>query len=99
MSEKYEQPELPLEWATYDHYTVEIRRGPLFDEQAIRTHRAESRDDALNLIEGMRDTYGQRENVTWQAEEVDGVGKLYGLAPGGEVYVISVIPPLTTELS
>ena len=94
------QPELPLEWdtMTYDHYTVEIRKGPEFDEsQVLRTHNVKTVDDALGLIEGFRDTYNQRNGVSWQDDEVNAEGKLYGLA-GGEVYVISCTPPLTTEL-
>lgn len=93
-----EQPELPLEWPPYDHYKVEIRSGPLFEEGALRTHKAESVEDAVNLIEGLRDTYAARAEVVWQADEVNGEGKLHGLAPEGVVWLIQVTPPLTTPL-
>ena len=94
-----EQPELPLEVeARYDHYTVEIRRGPQYGEGTIRSHKATSVEDALRFIEGLRDTFNQRSDVTWQSEEVNADGAMYGLAPGGEVYVIQVIPPLGVEL-
>ena len=91
-------PELPLEWLPYDHYKVEIRNGPLFEEKALRSHKAESVADAVSLIEGLRDTYAARAEVVWQAEEVNGEGKLFGLAPEGVVWVIQVTPPLSTPL-
>lgn len=93
------QPELPLEFATYDHYTVELRRGPIHAEETVRHHEVQTVPEAEALIEGLRDTANQREGVTWQFEEVNAEGKLYGLAPGGVVYVISVVPSLTTPLS
>ena len=93
------QPELDLEFHTYDHYTVELRVGPLHDEKVVRTHEAKSVKDAESLIEALRDTANQRDGVAWQFEEVNAEGKLYGLAPGGVIYVISVVPPLTTALA
>jgi len=97
----WEQPELPLEWpeGKYDHYQVEIRHGPQHDEETIRSHKANTVDDALRFIEGLRDTFNQRADVTWQTEEVNDQGTMYGLAPGGEVYVIQVTPPLSVELT
>lgn len=94
------QPELPLEWADgqFDHYTIEIRKGPLHGEELIRSHEAKDTDAALNLIDGIRETYMQREGVAWTAEEVNPEGKLYGMAQG-TVYIISVTPPLTVALS
>ena len=83
---------------THDHYTVAIAAGPMHEEKVLRTHDVTTVDDALGLIEGFRDTYNQRNNVTWQDDEVNAEGKLYGLAPGGDVYVISCTPPLTTDL-
>ena len=93
------QPELDLEFHTYDHYTVELRRGPMHDEKVVRHHEAKSVKDAEALIEGLRDSANQRDGVSWQFEEVNAEGKLYGLAPGGVVYLISVVPPLTTALA
>jgi hypothetical protein len=93
-----EQPELPLEMSTYDHYTVTLSKGPLFNEDSIHTHVADDRRDAVGLIDGLRDNYAERADVTWQANEVNGEGKLYGLAPGGVVYLIQVVPPLATPL-
>ena len=92
-----DQPDPSIEWP-YDHYVVEIRHGPLFEESPLRTHRALTVEDAVNLIEGLRTTYGSRAEITWQAEEVNDEGKLYGLASDQTVYMISVIPPLTTQL-
>jgi hypothetical protein len=98
----YEQLELPLEFATHDHYHIEIRKGDLHQERPLRHHDVRDVDAAVSLIEGLRDTYAQRENVTWQSEEVNEDGRLYGLAPGpeaAEVWMISVEPPLSTPLS
>jgi hypothetical protein len=95
----FEQPELALEHQTYDHYTIELRKGQAHDEQTVRHHTARSREDAESMIEALRDTTLHRDEVTWQAEEVNGEGKLYGLAPGGVVFTIAVVPPLTTDLS
>ena len=91
-----EQPELPLELPVTDNYKVEICKGPLFQEETLRSHIADDAYDALNLIEGLRDTYASRVGVIWQNEEVDGNGHLFGLAPEGVVYLIRVTPPLTT---
>ena len=76
------QPELPLEFATYDHYTIELLKGPQHAEDVVRHHEAKSVKDATALIEGLRDTANQRDGVSWQFEEVDAQGRLYGLAPG-----------------
>jgi hypothetical protein len=93
------QAELPLEFATYDKYVIELRKGPAHDELTIRRHEATSREDAERLIEALRDSYNQRDGVSWQYEEVQADGRLYGLGQGGMVYLIIVIPPLSTELS
>jgi hypothetical protein len=93
------QAELPLEHATYDHYTIELRKGPVHDELTIRQHTAKSVEDAERLIEGLRDTYNARDGVSWQYEEVQADGNLYGMGKGGMVYLITVVPPLTTPLS
>jgi hypothetical protein len=95
----FEQPELPLEFQTYPHYQIEIRKGQQHDEEVLREHKATSVEDAENLIEGLRDAYTGRDDVTWRDEEVDPQGKLYGLSPDGVVYVISVTPPLTVKLN
>jgi hypothetical protein len=93
-----DQPQL-FEDESFDHYQVEIRAGQLFDEQVLRSHSAGSVDDALNLLDGIRDAYAQRDEVTWDGEEVDAGGKLRGLDPSGRVYLLSVTPPLTVALS
>lgn len=94
-----EQPELNLEHASYDHYTIELRKGPQHAEETVRHHEAKSVKDAESLIEGLRDTANQREGVSWQFEEPGTDGNLYGLAPGGVVYQISVVPPLNVALT
>lgn len=90
---------MSLEWPNYDSYTVEIRKGPLHAEETVRTHKATTVREAEDIIEALRDNFNNREDVTWQEEEVDVHGKLYGLAPGGEVWVISVVPPLGVDLT
>ena len=93
------QLELDLEYATYDHYTVTLAKGAVGDMEAIRTHTARDVDGAINFIESLRDNAANRDKVTWQNEEVDAAGVMFGLAPHGVVFEISVVPPLTTELS
>jgi hypothetical protein len=90
------QPELPLDWPVpAESYTVEIRRGPQFAEaEVLRSHTVKSPEDAYGMVEGLRDTYNQRHDVSWQTEEPNADGQMYGLGPGGEVYVIAVSPPL-----
>jgi hypothetical protein len=98
----YEQPELPLEFpmSTADHYTIELRKGPNGDPtEIVRTHTATNVTDAEALIEGLRDSAFQREEVTWQSEEVNAEGNLYGLAPHGVVYQIAVRPALNVALA
>lgn len=75
-------------------YEVTIACGPVHEEEVVRRHSVKTPDDALVIIESLRDTYGARENVTWNGEEVNPEGRLYGLAPKGVVYVIAVTPPL-----
>ena len=91
--------QLDLEFATYDHYTVKLCKGAVGDMEVVRTHTAHDVDSAINLIEGLRDSAANRDDVTWQNEEVDERGLLFGLAPKGLVFEISVVPPLNTPLS
>jgi len=91
------QPQLPLEWPDVaDHYTIELRTGPMHDELTTRRHEAKTKADAEALIEGMRDTCAHRDGVSWQYEEPNAEGKLYGLGPNGLVYQIVVSPPLAS---
>jgi hypothetical protein len=75
-------------------FVIELRRGPVGEELVIRRHEADSEDMAAKLVEGLRDTYNQRDGVTWQYELTNAEGKLYGLGPGGMVYTIAVEPPV-----
>ena len=90
------QPELDLEFPTYDHYTVTISKGAIGDMEVVRTFNAKESTGALDLIEGLRETYVVRDNVTWQDQEMPESGALYGLAPHGIVWEITVVPPLGT---
>ena len=94
----YEQPELPLEWPVYKHYTIELRKGAMGDLQTVRSTDAETAENALELIESFRDASESRDHVTWQVREPDGTGSMMGLAPGGVVYQIHVNPDLNTAL-
>ena len=94
------EPELvlPLEYPEPpDHYTVEVRCGPLFEEETVRSMEAKTPEEAVIAIESLRETYAQRENVRWAAEEVNSVGDLLGLADQGRVWHIHVSPALPND--
>lgn len=98
----WEQPQLPLDFKEpdVDHYTIQLRRGPLpGDQEVLREHTAKDAPAAEAMIEALRDTALKRDQVTWQGETVSADGNLYGLAPGGAIYTLSVTPPLTVALS
>jgi hypothetical protein len=99
MTNQPEQLELDLEFPTYTHYTVALAKGAVGEMVILRKHTARDVDSAINFIESLRDNAANRDNVTWQHDEVDAAGTMFGLAPGGVVFEISVVPPLTTELS
>jgi hypothetical protein len=89
-----EQLTLELEMpADPESYEVTISCGPVHEEEVIRRHTVKTPTDALAIIDGLRDTYAGREGVTWNGEEINAEGRLYGLAPHGLVYVIAVKPP------
>lgn len=88
-----EPTQLPLEYDVPDHYDIELRREG--DEPStLRKHEASTPDDALAFVEALRDDARVRYMVTWEAEEPVKNGKMHGMAPGGVVYQIAVIPPL-----
>lgn len=93
----YEQLTLDLEYPVYDHYTIELRKGEVGNMETLRSHSVSRVDDALNLIEGLRESVLQRDHVTWQHDEVGPDGTLYGMADG-VVFMISVVPPLSVSL-
>ena len=99
MTNAPEQLELDLEPASYDHYTVTLAKGAVGDMERIRSHAATDPDSAITFIESLRDAAANRDKVQWQRDEVDERGLLFGLAPGGLVFEISVVPPLNTPLS
>lgn len=92
-----EQLTLDLEYHMSDHYTVELRKGEIGNMQTVRSNTAKSVDDAAHLIDGFRDSALQRDSVTWQRDDVDDNGNLYGMA-GSIVWQISVVPPLSESL-
>lgn len=100
MNDTWEQQELPLDSPpSHSHYTIEARRGPLFQEdEVLRTHKAGNKTDAEDLIWACRDYFEEREKVEWEAESPDDAGFLKGLGPGGTVYMIQVTPPLHVPL-
>jgi hypothetical protein len=89
-----EQLTLPLEYVMPEHYTIELRKGDIGDMRVLRSHEVRDADDAVNLIDGLRDSALQRHGVTWQHPEVEPDGTLYGMDGAGIVYMISVVPPL-----
>ena len=82
----------------YDHYTIELRKGAIGDMQTVRSNTAKSVLDASVLIDGWRESALQRDGVTWQSDEVDGHGNLYGMVEG-VVWQIACVPPLTEPLA
>jgi hypothetical protein len=94
-----QQLELPLEMPVYDHYQVELRHGEMPDLTVMRSNRASDVDGALNLIEGFMQMAVSRHGVTWKDDEIDPTGNLFGLAPGGEVWQVIVVPPLAYEVT
>lgn len=87
------QDQLPLEHAVADHYDIELRKEG-DDPKTLRKHEATNPEDAVAFMEALRDDAKVRYMVTWQTEEPTNTGKMHGLAPGGVVYQIAVVPPL-----
>lgn len=79
-----------------EKYTIEIWYAPdlTSTSELLRTHTSTTADGAEVMVESLRDSYGQRESVTWEGEEVDEEGLLYGRSAAGERYMILVTPPL-----
>lgn len=98
MSES-EQLQLDLDFPTYDHYTVKLAKGAVGEMAVQREHTARTREDAENFVDSLRILAEGRDNVTWQNLEVDERGLLYGMAPEGLVFEISVVPPFSQGLS
>jgi hypothetical protein len=82
----------------YDHYTIELRKGPVGAMETLRSSEAKNVEDAQTLIEGWRSSCVQRDGVTWQTDEVDAKGDMYGMA-GQTVWHIACVPPLTEKLT
>lgn len=77
-----------------EKFTIEIfRRTDEGVEETLRSHTADSVLDAEVLVDSLRESYFQRDGVIWDGEDVDSRGHLNGLAKG-EVYTITVVPPL-----
>ena len=92
---EHEQLELPLEYPEApDHYHIEVRSGPLLGEETVRSMEAKTPEDAVLAIESLRETYAQRDNVTWEGEEVNALGTLVGMDDDRHVWQIQVQPPL-----
>jgi len=92
----YTQPELDLEFPTYDHYTITVSRGAVDEMETVRSFDAKTDEGALDLIDGLRDTYANRDHVIWQVQEMPETGAMYGLAPQGVVWEILVVPAIGT---
>lgn len=90
-----EQPELPLEMPK-PSYVITVSRGPIHGEVVLRTTTVTDALDAAEIIESYSEFYTNRAYVTWDGEETNESGYLYGLDPEGESYVIQIAPPLAT---
>jgi hypothetical protein len=75
---------------TTDHYTIEVYR----DTERVRSHTAANTVDALSLLDGLRESYRQRNNVTWDSDEVDESGRLPGVGYDLVPWQLKVTPPL-----
>jgi hypothetical protein len=76
-----------------EKFTIEItRRTTEGVDEVLRSHSADSVDDAEAFVDSLRESYFQRESVVWDGEEVDTRGHLHGMSHG-QVYTISVVPP------
>lgn len=91
-----EQLELPLEYpGPPDHYVIDVRCGTsLYEEETVRSMEAKTPEEAVMAIESLRETYSQRDNVRWTAEEVNSVGDLLGMDGNRQVWHIHVTPAL-----
>lgn len=98
MTDGPEQLQLDLEYHMSDHYTIELRKGAVGDMETVRSHTAKTVEDAANFVDGLRESCLMRDHVTWQGDEVNAEGNLYGMV-GNTVYWISVVPPLTESIS
>lgn len=76
-------------------YTVTLRTGnPPDDWRTVRSNKTDAVDGAISLIEGFTELATAREGVTWQSEETDDQGMLYGQTPDGSVWNVYVQPPV-----
>ena len=83
-----------------EKYTVEISRQVAGDREVLRTHSSTTPEGAEVLVESIRDSYGQRESVAWEREEVDVDGTLIGRSfVQDATYTITVTPPLPAAVS
>jgi hypothetical protein len=83
-------------------YHVEVRAGPLFGEEELRSIDVPLDDvqaelHVIELFESYRDYYASRNNVTWEGYEMRPDGTLAGLAPDGVSYRIVITPPLPVD--
>jgi hypothetical protein len=83
-----------------EKYTIEITRRTAGDEEKLRTHTSTTPEGAETLVESLMDSYGMREGVIWEAEQLDDDGRLVGRSPTeSAIYTITVTPPLRVSQS
>jgi hypothetical protein len=85
-------------------YVIEVRAGPLFGEEVIRTIDVSSDTatpdlNAIDMIESYRSYYESRDDVVWEGREINAEGFLAGLSSEGISYRIVCTPPLPVEVS
>jgi hypothetical protein len=84
-----------------ENYVIEIgRRAVLAEEvEMLRTHTADTPEDAEIMIDALRESYQNRDHVVWEGEEVDEKGFLNGRSVTHDsIYTIRVTPPLKVTL-
>lgn len=90
-----EQLQLDLDYGPPpDHFTVEVRSGPQYNEEVVRTMQAQTAEEAVLAIESLREAYGQRHHVRWEGEECNAYGTLLGMDDKRKTWQIHVQPPL-----
>lgn len=93
-----EQLELELEWPVHDHYKIELIEGAGDAVEVVRSTKATDVDGAIGLIDGFRELAAGRDDVTWDGDNVDERGVLFGLDAKGVTWQITCVPPLSQEL-
>lgn len=90
-----EQLQLDTDTPEPSEYFVALRKGG-FDSEPVKTATVWTLDQVANVVEGYRSYAVQSHQVTWKEDRIS-VGSCQGLAPGGEMWEMSVTPAVTID--